>query len=91
MDKYSHFCYDFSDTMRVCFPLLYMIELQNSLQQQVEEHTKELKEEKNNSEKLLIELTQALATTFDAKDKYTIAVIVILCRRMLFIQRLKTI
>ena len=94
----SHFCYDFSDTMRVRFPLLYMIEfifaiiiktrmskvennrnllfdnlieLQNSLQQQVEERTKELKEEKNNSEKLLIELTQALATTIDAKDKYT--------------------
>ena len=59
MDKYSHFCYDFSDTMRVRFPLLYMIELQNSLQQQVEERTMELKEEKNNSEKLLIELTQA--------------------------------
>ena len=94
----SHFCYDFSDTMRVRFPLLYMIEfifaiiiklrlskvennrnllfnnlieLQNSLQQQVEERTKELKKEKNNSEKLLIELTQALATTIDAKDKYT--------------------
>jgi putative nucleotidyltransferase with HDIG domain len=94
----SHFCYDFSDTMRVRFPLLYMIEfifaiiikmrllkvesnrnllfdnlieLQNNLQQQVEERTKELKEEKNNSEKLLIELTQALATTIDAKDKYT--------------------
>ena len=94
----SHFCYDFSDTMRVRFPLLYMIEfifaiiikirlskveynrnllfnnlieLQNSLQQQVEDRTKELKEEKNNSEKLLIELTQALATTIDAKDKYT--------------------
>lgn len=93
-----HFCYQFSDTMRVRFPLLYMIEfifaiiiklrlskvesnrnilfnnlieLQNSLQQQVEERTKELKEEKNNSEKLLIELTQALATTIDAKDKYT--------------------
>ena len=59
MDKYSHFCYDFSDTMRVRFPLLYMIELQNSLQLQVEERTKEFKEEKNNSEKLLIELTQA--------------------------------
>lgn len=93
-----HFCYQFSDTMRVRFPLLYMIEfifaiiiklrlskvesnrnilfnnlieLQNSLQQQVEDRTKELKEEKNNSEKLLIELTQALATTIDAKDKYT--------------------
>jgi putative two-component system response regulator len=48
-----------------------LIELQNSLQQQVEERTKELKEEKNNSEKLLLELTQALATTIDAKDKYT--------------------
>ena len=48
-----------------------MIELQNSLQQHVEERTKELKEEKNNSEKLLLELTQALATTIDAKDKYT--------------------
>ncbi len=94
----SHFCYQFSETMRVRFPLLYMIEfifaiiikvrlskvehnrnvlfdnlieLQNSLQQQVEERTKELKEEKNNSEKLLLELTQALATTIDAKDKYT--------------------
>ncbi len=94
----SHFCYQFSDTMRVRFPLLYMIEfifaiiikmrmskvesnrnllfnnlieLQDSLQQQVEERTKELKEEKNNSEKLLLELTQALATTIDAKDKYT--------------------
>ena len=94
----SHFCYDFSDTMRVRFPLLYMIEfifaiiikmrlskvesnrnllfnnlieLQDNLQQQVEERTKELKEEKTNSEKLLIELTQALATTIDAKDKYT--------------------
>ena len=51
--------------MRVRFPLLYMIELQNSLQQQVEERTMELKEEKNNSEKLLIELTQALATTIE--------------------------
>ena len=94
----SQFCYQFSDTMRVRFPLLYiiefifaiiikvrlskveanrnilfnnLIELQNSLQQQVDERTKELKEEKNNSEKLLIELTQALATTIDAKDKYT--------------------
>ena len=94
----SRFCYDFSATMRVRFPLLYIIELifagiikirlskieynrnllfekllelHNSLQQQVEDRTKELKEEKNNSEKLLIELTQALATTIDAKDKYT--------------------
>ncbi len=94
----SHFCYQFSDTMRVRFPLLYMIEfifaiiiklrlskvesnrnillnnlieLQNSLQQQVEDRTRELMEEKDNSEKLLIELTQALATTIDAKDKYT--------------------
>ena len=94
----SQFCYQFSDTMRVRFPLLYIIEfiftiiikfrlskvednrnilfnnlidLQNSLQQQVEDRTRELKEEKNNSEKLLIELTQALATTIDAKDKYT--------------------
>ena len=93
-----HFCYQFSDTMRVRFPLLYIIEfifaiiikfrlskvetnrnilfdnlidLQNSLQQQVEERTKEVMKEKNNSEKLLIELTQALATTIDAKDKYT--------------------
>ena len=94
----SHFCYQFSDTMRVRFPLLYiiefiftiiikirltkvennrnvlfdnLIELQNNLQQQVEDRTKELIEEKNISEKLLIELTQALATTIDAKDKYT--------------------
>ncbi len=94
----SRFCYQFSDTMRIRFPLLYiiefifasvikvrmskvehnrnilftnLIELHNSLQQQVEERTKELKEEKNNSEKLLLELTQALATTIDAKDKYT--------------------
>ena len=94
----SQFCYQFSDTMRIRFPLLYiiefifasvikvrmskvehnrnilftnLIELHNSLQQQVEERTKELKEEKNNSEKLLLELTQALATTIDAKDKYT--------------------
>ena len=94
----SHFCYQFSNTMRVRFPLLYMIEfifaiiikirlskvesnrnllfdnlmdLQDNLQQQVEERTKELEKEKNNSEKLLIELTQALATTIDAKDKYT--------------------
>ncbi len=94
----SRFCYDFSETMRIRFPLLYiielifagiikirlskvehnrnllfekLIELHNSLQQQVEERTKELKEEKTNSEKLLIELTQALATTIDAKDKYT--------------------
>ena len=94
----SHFCYQYSDTMRVRFPLLYiiefifaiiikfrlskvennrnilfdnLIELQNSLQQQVEDRTRELMEEKDNSEKLLIELTQALATTIDAKDKYT--------------------
>ena len=94
----SKFCYPFSDTMRVRFPILYMIEfvfasivkirlsraernknmlfghlisLQNNLKQQVEERTKELEEEKNNSEKLLIEVTQALATTIDAKDKYT--------------------
>ena len=94
----SRFCYQFSDTMKIRFPMLYMIEfifasiikirmskveynrnllfnnlieLQNSLQQQVEERTKELKQEKNNSEKVLIELTQALATTIDAKDKYT--------------------
>ena len=94
----SHFCYQFSNTMRVRFPLLYMIEfifaiiikirlskvesnrnllfdnlmdLQDNLHQQVEERTKELEKEKNNSEKLLIELTQALATTIDAKDKYT--------------------
>ena len=58
--------------MRVRFPLLYMIELQNSLQQQVEERTRELKEEKNNSEKLLIELTQALATTIDANLRQAI-------------------
>ncbi len=94
----SRFCYQFSDTVKIRFPLLYMIELifatiikirmtkveynrnllfnnlielQNSLQQQVEERTKELMQEKNNSEKLLLELTQALATTIDAKDKYT--------------------
>lgn len=94
----SRFCYQFSDTMKIRFPMLYMIEfifasiikirmskveynrnllfnnlieLQNNLQQQVEERTKELKQEKNNSEKVLIELTQALATTIDAKDKYT--------------------
>ncbi len=94
----SQFCYQFSSTMRVRFPILYMIEfvfasiiririakvehnrnmlfdrligLQNNLQQQVEERTKELNEEKINSEKLLIEVTQALATTIDAKDRYT--------------------
>ncbi len=94
----SKFSYQFSDTMRVRFPLLYIIEfifaiiikirisktennrnellynlleLQNSLKQQVEDRTKELEVEKNNSEKLLIEVTQALATTIDAKDKYT--------------------
>lgn len=94
----SKYCYQFSDTMRVRFPILYMIEfvfasiikirllraehnrnalfselidLQNNLQQQVENRTKELNEEKNHSEKLLIEVTQALATTIDAKDRYT--------------------
>ena len=94
----SRFCYQFSDTVKIRFPILYMIEfifatviklriskveynrnlllndlieLQNNLQQQVEERTKELEKEKNNSEKLLVELTQALATTIDAKDKYT--------------------
>ncbi len=94
----SRFCYQFSDTMRIRFPLLYMIELifttiikirftkveynrnsifrnlielQDSLQLKVEEQTKKLKEEKNNSEKQLFEITQALATTIDAKDKYT--------------------
>ncbi|MCR5189433.1 MAG: HD-GYP domain-containing protein [Treponema sp.] len=94
----SQFCYQFSYTMRVRFPLLYIIEfifaiiikirmtktennrnelfnnlleLQNNLQKQVEERTQELEAEKNNSEKLLIEVTQALATTIDAKDKYT--------------------
>ena len=92
------FCYQYSTTMRIRFPMLYMIEfvfasiikirlskaernkntlfnnlmeLQDNLQHQVEARTKELKEEKNNSEKLLIEVTQALATTIDAKDKYT--------------------
>ena len=94
----SRFCYQFSDTMKIRFPMLYMIEfifasiikirmskveynrnllfnnlidLHNNLQKQVEERTKELELEKNNSEKMLIELTQALATTIDAKDKYT--------------------
>ncbi|MCR4580668.1 MAG: HD-GYP domain-containing protein [Treponema sp.] len=94
----SRFFYQFSTTMRVRFPLLYiiefifaiiikirmsktennrnilfnnLIELQNSLQLQVEERTYALKEEKEKSEKLLIEVTQALATTIDAKDKYT--------------------
>ncbi|MBO4856996.1 MAG: HD-GYP domain-containing protein [Treponema sp.] len=92
------YCYQFSQTMRIRFPMLYMIEfvfasiikirlskaeknkntlfnnlmeLQDNLQHQVEARTKELEEEKNNSEKLLIEVTQALATTIDAKDKYT--------------------
>ena len=92
------FCYQYSTTMRIRFPMLYMIEfvfasiikirlskaeknkntlfnnlmeLQDNLQHQVEARTKELEEEKNNSEKLLIEVTQALATTIDAKDKYT--------------------
>lgn len=94
----SKFCYQYSETMRIRFPMLYMIEfifasiikirltkaernrnklfdnliaLKNDLQNQVEQRTKELEEEKNNSEKLLIEVTQALATTIDAKDKYT--------------------
>ena len=94
----SKFCYQYSDTMRVRFPMLYIIEfifasiikirltkaernrnllfkklfeLKDDLQNQVEQRTKELEEEKNNSEKLLIEVTQALATTIDAKDKYT--------------------
>jgi len=94
----SRFCYDYSMTMRIRFPLLYMIEfvfasiikkrltkaeenrneifkdliqLQGNLQQEVEKRTEELEEEKNNSEKLLVEVTQALATTIDAKDKYT--------------------
>lgn len=49
----------------------HLISLQDSLQQQVDERTKKLKEEKNHSDKLLIEVTQALATTIDAKDKYT--------------------
>ncbi len=92
------YCYQYSTTMRIRFPMLYMIEfifasiikirlskaeknkntlfnnlmeLQDNLQHQVEERTKELENEKNNSEKLLIEVTQALATTIDAKDKYT--------------------
>ena len=94
----SRFCYQYSETMRIRFPLLYMIEfifasiikiqisrtehnrnilfdnlikLQSSLQQQVEERTKELEGERNNSQRLLIEVTQALATTIDAKDTYT--------------------
>lgn len=94
----SRFCYQYSDTMRIRFPMLYIIEfifasiikirltkaernrnllfeklfeLKDDLQHQVEERTKELENEKNNSEKLLIEVTQALATTIDAKDKYT--------------------
>lgn len=45
--------------------------LQNNLTVQVEERTKQLKEEKNFSTNLLIEVTQALANTIDAKDKYT--------------------
>ena len=94
----SKFCYQYSETMRVRFPMLYIIEfifasiikirlskaernrnklfdnlivLKDDLQNQVEQRTKELEEEKNYSEKLLIEVTQALATTIDAKDKYT--------------------
>ena len=94
----NRFCYQYSDTMRIRFPILYMVEfifasivkvrlslveqnrnkifddlikLQQSLQQQVEDRTKELQQEKNYSEKLLMEVTQALATTIDAKDKYT--------------------
>ena len=51
--------------------LKYLIRLQDGLQQQVTDRTKELVDEKNNSEKLLIEVTQALATTIDAKDTYT--------------------
>lgn len=45
-----------------------LLELQNNLQKQVKDRTRELEEEKNNSEKLLIEVTQALATTIDAME-----------------------
>lgn len=55
-----------------------LCDLQNNLTEQVEERTKQLEErteqleeEKNFSTNLLIEVTQALANTIDAKDKYT--------------------
>lgn len=48
-----------------------LLELKNNLSNQVEERTKQLANEKEFSDKLLIEVTQALATTIDAKDKYT--------------------
>lgn len=45
--------------------------LQKNLHMQVIERTRELEEERNNKEKLMLELTKALAATIDAKDKYT--------------------
>lgn len=48
-----------------------LIDLKNNLSDQVVERTKQLEEEKEFSDQLLIEVTQALATTIDAKDKYT--------------------
>lgn len=48
-----------------------LTDLQENLQQQIEERTGELEKERLNREKLMIELTKALAATIDAKDKYT--------------------
>lgn len=45
--------------------------LKENLEQQVLERTSELETERTNREKLMIELTKALAATIDAKDKYT--------------------
>lgn len=45
--------------------------LQENLHEKILERTKELEQERNNREKLMLELTKALAATIDAKDKYT--------------------
>ncbi len=48
-----------------------LTDLQENLKQQVQERTKELEDERNSRELLMLELVSALSATIDAKDKYT--------------------
>ncbi|MCF0222309.1 MAG: response regulator [Fibrobacter sp.] len=51
--------------------ILTMRKLQNNLEKEVEKRTSELQESRRKLEQLSLQVVQALATTVDAKDKYT--------------------
>lgn len=48
-----------------------LMDLQKNLQEKIKARTEELLQEKDRSDKFLIELSMSLAATIDAKDKYT--------------------